>query len=127
VLVGAVASLCLWAAGTAIGGSGQWVLAALWIGFWNAAMRPGVLRLGFSGIYTFWALLLCMLVLNGVLFLGLSTWLPSATLPERGGLLWGAVSVALVSWALSIRFRSGDGRWHWISYHGPNVKKGLEP
>ena len=123
VAVGAVAAVCLAAAGTAFGGWVFWVLAALWLGFWNAAVRPGVLRLGFSGAYIFWALLLSMLVLNGVLFLGVSTWLPSATLPDRRGLLWSAVCVALVSWALSTRFRSHDGRWHWINYHGSIVRK----
>ncbi len=127
VLVGGGAALCLLATGTAIGGWGEWAMAALWIGFWNAAVRPGVLRLGFSGAYIFWALLLAMLVLNGVLFFGLSTWLLSATLPERRGLLWAAVCVALVSWALSIRFRSRDGRWHWINYHGSIVGQGSGP
>ena len=123
VVVGAVAAVCLAAVGTAFGGWVFWVLAALWLGFWNAAVRPGVLRLGFSGAYIFWALLLSMLLLNGVLFLGVATWLPSASLPERRGLLWSAVCVALVSWALSTRFRSHDGRWHWINYHGSIVRK----
>ena len=127
VLVGAVAALCLAAAGTAGGGWAFWVLAALWIGFWNAAVRPGVLRLGFSGGYIFWALLLSMCLLNGVLFLGSSTWLPAATLPDRKGLLWGAVCVAIVSWALSTRFRTNDGRWHWINYHGSIVGKTSRP
>jgi uncharacterized membrane protein YvlD (DUF360 family) len=112
------AALCLASTGAAAGGWGLWVLAALWMGFWNAAVRPGILRLGFSGAYIYWALLLSMLVLNGVLFLGSSTWLPLATLPDRQGLLWSAVCVALFSWALSSRFRSIDGRWHWITYHG---------
>ncbi len=127
VLVGALAALCLAAAGAGGGGWGFWVLAALWIGFWNAAVRPGVLRLGFSGAYIFWALLLSMCLLNGVLFLGSSTWLPAATLPERKGLLWGAVCVAIVSWALSSRFRAHDGRWHWINYHGSIVGKASRP
>jgi uncharacterized membrane protein YvlD (DUF360 family) len=127
VLVGVVAAICLAAAGTAGWGWGFWVLAALWMGFWNAAVRPAVLRLGFSGAYIFWALLLLLLLLNGVLFLGVATWLPSATLPERKGLLWAAVCVALVSWALSSRFRSRDGRWHWINYHGSITRRVPRP
>jgi hypothetical protein len=123
LLVGVAADVCLAAAGTSLGGWGFWVLAAVWFGFWNAAVRPGVLRLGFSGAYVFWALLLSMLVLNGVLFLGGGTWLPSATFPDRRGLLWVAVLVALLSWGLSTRFRSHDGRWHWINYHGSIRRK----
>jgi hypothetical protein len=118
VLVGVLADLCLAVAGARSGGWGGWALAAVWIGFWNAALRPGVLRLGLSGFYVFWALFLAMCVLNGVLFLACSSWLPWAVLPAREGLLWAAVGIGTLSWGLSSRFRAHDGRWHWISYHG---------
>jgi hypothetical protein len=123
-LVGVFADFCLAVAGARGGGWEAWILAALWIGFWNAAVRPGVLRLGFGGTYVYWALFLAMSLLNGVLFLGSSTWIPWASLPGRRGLLWVAVSVSLLSWALSSRFRCHDGRWHWISYHGSIRHKG---
>jgi hypothetical protein len=118
VLVGGFSVVCLSLAGAAGSGWASWVLSALWLGFWNAALRPAVLRMGFTDGKIYWALVLFLLVLNGALFLGGSTWLPLASLPERRGLLWTAMGVGLLSCALSSRFRSEDGRWHWITYHG---------
>jgi uncharacterized membrane protein YvlD (DUF360 family) len=118
VLVGFFSVACLSFAGAAGSGWGAWVLSAVWIGFWNAALRPAVLRMGFTGAKIYWALALFLLVLNGALFLGGSTWLPLVALPERRRLLWTALGVGAVSCALSSRFRSEDGRWHWITYHG---------
>jgi hypothetical protein len=123
-LVGVFADVCLAVAGARGGGWTAWTLVALWIGFWNAVVRPGVLRLGFGGIYVFWALFLAMSLLNGVVFLGGSTWIPWVALPERRGLLWVAVCVAFFSWGVSSRFRCHDGRWHWISYHGSIRRRG---
>lgn len=118
VLVGFFADVCLATAGARGAGWGAWVLAAAWIGFWNALLRPGVLRLGLSGGFFHWALLIAMSVVNGLLFLGSSTWIRWAALPERRGLLWVAVCVTFVSWGVSLRFRCHDGRWHWIGHHG---------
>jgi hypothetical protein len=118
VVVGIFADVCLAVAGARPGGLAIWVLAAGWIGFWNAVLRPGVLRCGFGGPYVYWALFVAMSLLNGVLFLGSSTWIPWAVLPERRELLWVAVCVTAFSWAVSSRFRCDDGRWHWIGYHG---------
>jgi uncharacterized membrane protein YvlD (DUF360 family) len=123
-LVGIFADVCLVVAGARSWGWWTWVLAAMWIGFWNALVRPGVLRLGLSGAFVYWALFLAMSVINGVLFLGSSTWISWGALPGRRGLLWVAVCVATVSWAVSSRFRCHDGRWHWIGHHGQIRRKG---
>ena len=103
------------------------MLSAVWLGFWNAALRPATLRIGFTGGNIYWALALLMLLLNGALFLGGSTWLPLAALPERRALLWTALGVGAFSWVLSTRFRARDGSWHWITYHGSMAKKGARP
>lgn len=123
-LVGVFAGVCLALAGARGVGWLAWVQAALWIGFWNAVVRPGVLRLGFGGPYLYWALFLAMSLLNGVLFLGSATWIAWAALPGRRELLWVAVCVALFSWGVSARFRCHDGRWHWLGYHGSIRRRG---
>jgi hypothetical protein len=74
--------------------------------------------MGFSGGHIYWALYLVLCVLNGVLFLASSTWLPWAVVPGRRGGLWAALCLTTLSWGLSSLFRCHDGRWHWISYHG---------
>ncbi len=118
VLVGLVADAVLAVAGASLGQWPFWTLSALWFGFWNALIRPGILRMGWSGGGLYWALFLALSIANGLLFLGSSAWLPGATLPSRRGLLWTAVCVSVTSFLLSSRFRGHDGRWHWISYHG---------
>jgi hypothetical protein len=105
-------------------GSGAlfWVLAVLWMGFWNAALRPVVLRFGLEGRLVFWLLFMALLILNVALFLGVSSWLPVARAPERAWLLAGALGSALCSWGASARFRAHDGSWHWLHYHGSMSK-----
>ena len=124
VLVGLFADVVLAVAGARLGPWGVWVLAALWVGFWNAALRPGILRLGMEGGGVYWALFLAISMLNGLLFWASSAWLPGATLPGRREMFWTAVCVSGVSFLLSSRFQSRDGRWHWISYHGAILRKG---
>ncbi len=118
VVIGGVCITALAAAGGRTGGIWGWILVGLWLGFWNAALRPLVLRVNVRG-WRIIALLLCAIAAcNAILFLFATAWLPLVGLSERA-LLWTAVGIAsLFSWGLSARFRAHDGGWHWITYHG---------
>ena len=120
------------AGGGAIGGVGagaagvpgswvgwQWAwMAGLWVGFWNALLRPLVLRFGMEGARVIWAMGVVVFLVNGVLFYEIDTWVP--VLGSLDGRERGVVGVvaALVSWGVSLVFHSHDRRWHWITYHG---------
>ena len=96
----------------------DWLLVGMWLGFWNAALRPMVLRANVRGWRIIALLLVTIAACNGVLFSFATSWLPIAGLFERVP-FWTAVGVASVcSWGLSVRFRAHDGSWHWLTYHG---------
>ena len=100
----------------------QWVwmawMAGLWVGFWNALLRPLVLRFGMEGVRVIWAMGVVVFLVNAVMFYEIDTWVP--VLGSLDGRARGVVGVvaALVSWGLSSVFHSHDRRWHWITYHG---------
>ncbi len=114
--------------GGGVGGVGMtggvWVgwpwawMAGLWVGFWNALLRPLVLRFGMQGAGVIWVMGAVVFLVNGVLFYEIDSWVPG--LGSLDGTARGMVGVAaaLVSWAGSLVFHSHDRRWHWITYHG---------
>lgn len=127
VWAGIVAASILYALGVRGAGPSVLVLGGAWIGFWNAALRPFVLRLPAAGNGLLALLFAALAVLNGVLFLTLGSWLPITGGPGRGAVLLAALAVTGCSWAASSRFRTRDGRWHWITFHGSVSKRAPKP
>lgn len=101
-----------------------WLIAGLWLGFCNAAVRPLVLRMQWSLGGVLGMLFGALALLNAVLFTSAQSWLPLAGAPERVPLVLAIAVVTLCSFGAAVRFRSHDGRWHWITYHGCVSKKG---
>ena len=120
LFTGAVSAGTLAAAGARLGTLTNWILLGVWLGFCNAAPRPLLLQLKTKHIL--WLLLVSLATLNSLLFFSLTFWSP--TLVPPGALpLAIALGISTVSsWAVSSRFRTHDGRWHWINYHG-NIQK----
>lgn len=119
VFVGGVSVAALAAIGVRAGGVLGWLLAGLWLGFCNAALRPVVLRMQWSGGAALLGLLFGVLaMLNTVLFMSAQSWLPVAGSPERVPLMLAIAVVTGCSFGAAVRFRTHDGRWHWITYHG---------
>jgi len=121
VFVGGICVAALAAMGMRAGSPLAWVLAGVWLGFCNAALRPMVLRLpwGQRRIGRLPGVLFCVLaLLNTLLFLSAKSWLPLGGTPESLPLAIGVAFVTLCSFGASVRFRAHDGRWHWITYHG---------
>ncbi|RFC44743.1 MAG: hypothetical protein DVB28_000907 [Verrucomicrobia bacterium] len=123
VLLGFVCVAAMAASGVTAGGFSGWLLVALWLGFWNAALRPVVLRMTWSA----WALIAALLgslgVLNAFLFTSARSFLPVSGAPETLAMALAVASVTICSFGASVRFRAHDGRWHWITYHGSVTKK----
>ena len=116
--MGGVGAAALASVGLRAGGFWGWLLAGLWFGFWNAALRPLVLRMPWGGGALLGGLFAVLALVNTVLFAGAKSCLPLAGAPA-----WGPVAVAvgvvtLCSFCASARFRAHDGRWHWITFHG---------
>ena len=118
VLVGGVCVAALAAMGMRAGGGLGWLLAGLWLGFCNAALRPVVLRMQWRGRALLAGLFAVLALLNTLLFGSAKSWLPLEGTPERGPLLLAIGTVTVCSFAAAVRFRAHDGRWHWITYHG---------
>ena len=106
------------AIGMRAGGVAGWLLAGLWLGFCNAALRPVVLRMQWGRGALPGILFGVLALLNTLLLLSAKSWLPLAGTPERLPLALAIVTVTLCSFGAAVRFRAHDGRWHWITYHG---------
>lgn len=124
LLVGGVCVGALAAAGVRAGGFLGWLLAGLWLGFCNAALRPVVLRVKWRAWALPAALLVVLAALNTLLFVSASSWLPLSGSPEPLALVLAIAAVTACSFGVSVRFRAHDGQWHWITYHGSVTKKG---
>jgi len=103
---------------TGISYSGIWTLfaVALLLGLVNAFVRPVLLLLGLPFIVV--TLGFAILILNALLF-----WMVSGLVPEfKVSGFWqaffAALIVSIVNWALSLFFRTSDGRYHIITHHG---------
>lgn len=107
------------AVGGAPGGTWEWAwMAGLWIGFWNALLRPLVLRFGLEGPRVIGLMGVAIFAVNAVLFYELDSWVPVLGALDGSARLVVGTASALVSWGLSSVFHSHDRRWHWITYHG---------
>jgi hypothetical protein len=124
VFVGFVCVAALAASGMRAGGFSGWLLAGLWLGFWNAALRPLVLRMKWSAWALPSALLGSLGLLNALLFTSVRSCLPVSGAPETLAMAVVVTAVTVCSFGASMRFRAHDGRWHWITYHGSVTKKG---
>jgi hypothetical protein len=116
--IGVFGVLCFAWGGLHAGGFLGWVLLGVWLGFWNASLRPLVLRLPVRAGSVVWLLLVAVTLLNVGVFWSVTALVPSVwsgDIPHPG---WVVASLTLWGWALSCWFRAGDGRWHLISYHG---------
>jgi putative membrane protein len=103
---------------TGISYSGVWTLfvVALLLGFVNAFVRPVLMLLGLPFIVV--TLGFAILILNALLF-----WMVSGLVPgfQVGGFwqaFFAALIVSIVNWALSLFFKTSDGQYHLITYHG---------
>ncbi len=108
--------------GVSVGGPLGLVLVILWMGFWNALLRPLVLRLGVKGTPVLWLLLVALALLNTFLFISASTCLPVSGKLDPCPLAVAVLVATSLTWAASARFRTHDGHWHWITYHGSMLK-----
>lgn len=112
------------AAGVVVVVGGGWVgwpwvwMAGLWVGFWNALLRPLVLRFGMEGVKVMWTMGVVVFLVNGVLFYDIDTWVPVLGSLDGGARVGVGIASSLVSWGVSSVFHSHDRRWHWITYHG---------
>ncbi len=110
--------LCFaWGGLRASGGLG-WVTLGLWLGFWNAGLRPVVLRFPVSADSVVWWLLLAISVLNMGVFWSVTALVPSVWAGDIQHPGWVVISLSLWSWALSCWFRAHNGHWHLVTYHG---------
>ena len=105
--------------GAASRGAWEWAwMAGLWIGFWNALLRPLVLRFPLEGLRVIGLMGVVVFAVNAVLFYELDSWVPLLGVLDGSARLVVGTATALVSWGLSSVFHSHDRRWHWITYHG---------
>ena len=124
VLVGGVSVVVLSSIGMRAGGFLGWLLAGLWLGFCNAALRPVVLRMQWRAEQLLGVLFGTLALLNTLLVLSAKSWLPLAGSPDALPSGAAIVVLTLCSFGAAVRFRAHDGRWHWITYHGSVSKKG---
>jgi hypothetical protein len=119
---GAVRDAPVWdasAGGVSEWGVSEWQwMAGLWVGFWNALLRPLVLRFGMEGPRVIGLMGAAVFAVNAVLFYELDAWVPVLGVLDGSARLVVGTASALVSWGLSSVFHSHDRRWHWITYHG---------
>ena len=104
---------------TGINYTGAWTLfaVALLLGLVNAFVRPVLMLLGLPFIVV--TLGFAILILNALLFWMVSGLVPDFKVSGFGQAFFAALIVSVVNWGLSLFFRTSDGRFHVITYHGP--------
>ena len=104
---------------TGISYTGAWTLfaVALLLGLVNAFVRPVLMLLGLPFIVV--TLGFAILILNALLFWMVSGLVPDFKVSGFGQAFFAALIVSVVNWVLSLFFRTSDGRFHVITYHGP--------
>lgn len=103
---------------TGISYSGIWTLfvVALLLGLVNAFVRPVLMLLGLPFIVV--TLGFAILILNALLFWMVSGLVPDFKVTGFWQAFFAALIVSVVNWALSLFFKSSDGQYHIITYHG---------
>ena len=104
---------------TGISYTGAWTLfaVALLLGLVNAFVRPVLMLLGLPFIVV--TLGFAILILNALLFWMVSGLVPDFKVSGFGQAFFAALIVSVVNWVLSLFFRTSDGCFHVITYHGP--------
>ena len=95
--------------------TGSLIGAALLLGILNAFVRPLLLIL--SAPLILLTLGLFILVVNGVMLMLVSTFVPGFHVDGFSSAFWGAIVIGIISWLLSAVFRGSDGRVHVLSHH----------
>jgi putative membrane protein len=101
--------------GMSAAGWGSLIGTALFLGIINALVRPFVLLLSLPFIVA--TLGIFILVINAVILAVAGSLVPGFYVGGFGNAFLGAIIVSLVSWVLSLFFRSSDGRYHLITHH----------
>ena len=96
-------------------GTGNLIAAALLLGILNAFVRPVLLIL--SAPLILFTLGLFILVVNALMLLWVTTFVPGFHVDGFGTAFWGAIVIGMVSWMLSAFFRGSDGRVHVLTHH----------
>lgn len=94
--------------------------ASLLLGIINAFVRPVLLLLSIPFIIVTMGLFI--LVVNALLLMFVASIIPSFHVDGFWNAFFGSILITLVSWALSLFFRSSDGKIRVITYH-PSVKR----
>lgn len=99
---------------------GSLIAASLLLGIINAFVRPVLLLLSIPFIIVTMGLFI--LVVNALLLLFVASIIPSFHVDGFWNAFFGSIIISLVSWLLSMFFRSSDGRIRVITYH-PSIKQ----
>ncbi len=99
---------------------GALIGTALFLGILNALVRPVVLLLSLPFIVI--TLGFFILIVNAVMLSIAGGIIPGFYVGSFGQAIVGALIISVVSWLLSLFFRSSDGRYHVITHHS-DVKR----
>jgi putative membrane protein len=90
--------------------------ASLLLGIINAFVRPFLLILSLPFIVVTMGLFI--FVVNALLLLFVSSMIPSFHVGGFWDAFFGSIIISLVSWVMSLFFRTSDGKVHLITHHG---------
>lgn len=94
--------------------------ASLLLGIINAFVRPVLLLLSLPFILVTMGVFI--LIVNALLLLFVGAVIPAFYVDGFGNAFFGAIIISIVSWLLSIFFRTSDGAIRPITHH-PSVKR----
>ncbi len=94
---------------------GSLLAAALLLGILNAFVRPILLLL--SAPLILFSLGFFILIVNALMLLSVSAFVPGFHVDRFGSAFWGAILIGMISWFLSAFFRGSDGRVHVLTHH----------
>ena len=100
--------------------TGALIGTALFLGILNALVRPVVLLLSLPFIV--FTLGLFIVVINAVMLSIAGGLIPGLHVGNFGQAMIGAIIISVVSWLLSLFFRTSDGHYHVITHHS-DVKR----
>lgn len=101
-------------------GTGTLIGAALLLGIINALVRPVLLLLSLPFIIVTMGLFI--LVINALLLMFVSAVVPGFHVDGFWSALLAGIVIGLISWLLSIFFRSSDGHVYSVTHH-PQIKQ----
>jgi putative membrane protein len=109
-------AVAAWITGISYSSAGSLLAVALLLGLVNAFVRPVLLILSFPFIIV--TLGFFILLVNTLLFWMVSGLVPGFAVSGFWQAFFAALIVSVVNWALSLIFRTSDGRYHLITHHG---------